>query len=205
MADARTLNWRFVVPDEPAGLLLLPVDDELTSSGVTARRPDTGTFAAPPANSVPAVVVPDLPSWADRGGRRDSARLLGELCTAVQPGGWVCVGFANARYPGSPRRRGSLRLESVRRVLRRAGMSEPVVYTCLPDHRSPALLVPVQRSAELQFVLRHVFLTYLPGDATFPQLRRHVLALMQRAALAAPHEMRRAFLPAYCVVARRPQ
>jgi hypothetical protein len=26
--DARTLNWRFVVPDEPEGLLCLPVNGE---------------------------------------------------------------------------------------------------------------------------------------------------------------------------------
>jgi hypothetical protein len=204
MTDARTLNWRFVVPDEPSGLLLLPVDDESTESSVLALREGTGAFLIPADGTFPAVAAADLTAWTRRGGRRESARLLAQLCSTVSPGGWLCIGFANARYPGSPRWRRSLRLHAVRRVLRRSGMRAPEIYACLPDHRRPGLLVPLQRSAELDFVLRKLFLTYTSADSTWPGLRRRVLGLMHRAAVSAPHGARAALVPGYCLVSRRP-
>lgn len=203
MADARALNWRFVVPDEPVGLLLLPVGDETTDTALVARRHEIRP-AFPREGTVPAVAVADLPGWTRHGGRRESARLLEQLCAAVAPGGWLCVGFANARYPGSPRWRRSLRLRAVRRVLRRSGMGAPEVYACLPDHRRPGLLVPVQRAAELDHVLSRLFLTYVPDGAAWLRLRRHALSLMRGSAAAAPHRVRAAFVPGYCLVSRRP-
>jgi hypothetical protein len=203
MPDARTLNWRFIVPDEPEGLLLLAVGDESTDSAVAARRDGAGDSPVLASAPFPAIAAADLPAWTGHGGRRESARLLAELCAAVEPGGWLCIGFANARYPGSPRWRRSLRLPAVRRVLRRSGMGEPDVYACLPDHRRPGLLVPLRRSAELDFVLRRLFLTYTSTDSSWPRLRRRVLGLMHDAAVLAPHRARAAFAPGYCLVTRR--
>jgi hypothetical protein len=204
MTDARSLNWRFVVPDEPSGLLLLPMGDERTDSSVPARRDGAGVFVAPADGTFPAVAAADLAAWTRRGGRRESARLLAQLCSTVTPGGWLCVGFANARYPGSPRWRRSLRLHAVRRVLRQSGMAAPEVYACLPDHRRPGLLVPLHRGAELDFVLRKLFLTYTPADSSWPRLRRRVLGLMHHGALSAPHGARAALVPGFCLVSRRP-
>jgi hypothetical protein len=203
MSDARTLNWRFVVPDEPSGLLLLPVGEESTESAVTVQRGGAEMPPALPDGTFPAVAATDVTAWTQHGGRRESARLVAQLCAAVSPGGWVCVGFANARYPGSPRRRRSLRLHAVRRVLRRSGMSAPEVYACLPDHRSPGLLVPLRRAAELDYVLRRLFLTYAPADSSMPGLRRRVLRFMHGSAVAAPHRVRAALVPGYVLVSRR--
>jgi hypothetical protein len=202
MPDARTLNWRYVVPDEPPGMLLLPVAGETTDRAVVATPGGLAQLLADDA-AFPAVAVMDLPSWSEHGGRAGSARLLGRLCGAVEPGGWLCLGFANARYPGSWRRSRTLRLRTVRRVLKRSGMAAPEVYAGLPHHTRPGILVPLRRRAELDFVLHHLFLTYAPADGRAPRLQRTALRLMRQAAVAGPHRGRSAFVPAYCLVTRR--
>jgi hypothetical protein len=204
MTDARTLNWRFVVPGEPPGLLLLPVDDESTDTSVRAADDLDDLLGGAPRAGFPAVVAADLPAWTGHGGRRESARLLARLCDAVAPGGWVCVGFANPRYPGSAWQRAPLRLGAVRRVLGRSGIRNPRIYGCLPGHRHPGLLVPLDRAAELDYVLRTLFFTYTPADASWPRLRRRVLGLLRHGLIAAPHRLRRALVPGYLVVGERP-
>jgi hypothetical protein len=187
--DARTANWRFVVPDEPPGMVVLP-----TQRSEAEPLAGVGPF--------PAVAVPDLTGWS-LDGRRATAGLLGDLCRSVAPGGWLCLGFANALYPGAPRR-GALRLAAVRRVLRRSGLDPAEVYLGLPGHRGPALLVPAGRRAELDYVLQRLFLTYTPPDSAAPRLRRRLLAAARGVAVVVPHPLRAALAPGYVVVARRP-
>ena len=217
MLDARARNWRFLVPHEPPGMLLLPNADELAEPAALAAPTEladlSGSVLVPPGpdgaallpvGRFPAVGASDLAAGTRGGTRRQSLRLLTELAAAVAPGGWLCVGFANARYPRSPLSRGSLPLPAVRRTLHRAGLATPAVYAALPDHRHPALLVPLARPAELTFALTHLVPTYEPAGARWPRLRRRMLQAQRWAALAAPHQVRSATVPAYCLLARRP-
>jgi hypothetical protein len=203
--DARLLNWRFLVPDEPEGLLLLPADGEPLPSAVIAEpRPDS-LASALRRGPYPAIAVPDLGAWMRRRRPAGTGPLLARLCAAVAPAGWLCVGFANAWYPGAPARPGSLRLRTALGILRRSGLTELEVFLALPSQRRPALLVPAARDTELDHVLRRLFLTYVPADSPWPTLRRRVLAVLRRGALVAPHGIRVQFAPAFCVVARRPR
>lgn len=202
MPDARRLNWRFVVPDARPGLLL-PVGDEQVPGWALARRDRNGLPSVPAPASVGAVAVGDLADWTPRAGRSGAADLLRDLCAAVEPGGWVCLGFGNARFPLARRGR-SLSLPAVRRALAHAGMAPPAVYACLPDHRSPAIIVPLERRQELDHVLDRLFLTYAPAGSSWPRLRRRLLAGLRAAARAAPHRVRAATVPGYLLVARRP-
>lgn len=193
MTDARTLNWRFVVPDEPPGLLFLPAGGP--GAGGLAAALDGGPY--------PAVAVTDLGSLARR--RPASAgRTLARLSAAVAPGGWLCAGFANASYPGTPPLVGALRIQTALRVLRRAGLSDPEVYFALPHQRCPALLVPAARPVELDHVLRQLFLTYVPSDGAWAMAQRRLLAALRRGALLTPHLVRTLLAPGFYVVARRP-
>jgi hypothetical protein len=202
--DARTLNWRFVVPDEPEGLLLLPVSGEhLPSAVVAASGPDDLTSALR-RGAYPAIAAPDLGQWVPRRRPGETGRLLARLCAAVAPGGWLYVGFANAWYPGAPARPGSLRVGTAARILRHSGLSELEVYLALPSQRHPALLAPVARSAEFDHLLRRLFLTYVPADSPWPMARRRVIAALRRGALVTPHRVRSQLVPAFGVVARRP-
>jgi hypothetical protein len=194
VTDARTLNWRFVVPDEPPGLLFLP----------TGPGPGpVGLAAALAAGPYPAVAVTDLGSWARRR-PAEAGRTLARLSAAVAPGGWLCAGFANASYPGTPPLVGALRIQTARRILRRAGLSDPEVYFALPHQRCPALLVPAARPVELDHVLRQLFLTYVPSDGAWAMAQRYLLAAFRRGALLTPHLVRTLLAPGFYVVARRP-
>jgi hypothetical protein len=192
VTDARTLNWRFVVPDEPPGLLFLPPGG---GPGGLATALGGGPY--------PAVAATDLGSLTRRR-PAEAGRMLARLCAAVAPGGWLCAGFANAGYPGTPPLVGGLRVQTARRVVRRAGLSEPDVYFALPHQRCPALLVPATRAVELDHVLRQLFLTYVPGDGAWAMAQRHLLAALRRGALRTPHLVRTLLAPGFYVVARRP-
>lgn len=201
--DARTLNWRFVVPDEPDGLLYLPVEGERVPLAVIAADGLNGLKAALSEGPYPAIAAPDLGRWA-RHRPALAGPLLSQLCDAVAPGGWLCAGFANANYPATPALTGALRIGTARRILRRAGLSDPDVYYALPNQRCPALLVPAARPTELNHVLRYMFLTYLPGEGPWAAAQRHLLTLLRRGALWTPHGIRTRFAPAFFVIARRP-
>jgi hypothetical protein len=138
--------------------------------------------------------------WLPRG----AAGALAALCGQVAAGGRICVGFANPRYPLSPGRAGALSLARAGRVLADAGMNLERTFVALPDHQCPALLVESSRGAELDYLLRSLFVTYLPSDGLLPGLRRRGLSLLGRVVRSVPHRLRIGFLPAYFVIARRP-
>ncbi len=189
--DARTSNWRFVVPSGPAPVVVgaagVPTDEVLGGPALAA------------------VVAPDLGRPDEGSGIGPSpADLLAALCARTAPGGWICVGFANRWYARAPFARRSLGLDRVHREMVRNGLTVATTYVALPDHRHPALLVPAQRSAELDHVLRRMLVTYVPPSAPFPRLARRVLSVLRAVAVRTPHPVRLRFLPGYFVVARRP-
>jgi hypothetical protein len=200
--DARLLNWRFVVPGEPEGLLLLPAGTETLPGAVTP------TLNLPvrtlPERSYPAVAVPDLAAWVPHGRRSEAPRLLAMLAASVAPGGWLCAGFPNRWYPAAPLRAGSTSLSAALGALRRAGLTGPEVYAALPDQRRAAFLVPLARPAEMDHMLRVLFDTSFPSGGQGALAFRRILSVMRRIALAAPRT-RQHFVPAYYLVARRPQ
>jgi hypothetical protein len=200
--DARLLNWRFVVPGEPEGLLLLPAGTETLPGAVTPS-------GEVPAQTLldrhyPAVAVPDLAAWVRDGQRTAASRLLATLAAAVAPGGWLCVGFPNRWYAAAPLRAGSTSLSAALDTVRRAGLTGAEVYAALPDQRRAAFLVPLARPAEMNHMLRVLFETSFPSGGRGAVAFRRILSVMRRVACAAPRA-RRHFVPAYYVVARRPQ
>jgi hypothetical protein len=200
--DARMHNWRFVVPDEPEGLLHLPADGELLPSAAVVEPGPDGLAAALRRGPYPAIAAPDIGLWS-RHRPAEASRTLARLAAAVAPGGWLCAGFANANYPGTPALAGGLRMPTARRVLRCAGFTDIEEYIALPNQRCPALLVPAARSMELNHVLRQLFLTYVPGEGMLAMAQRHLLTLLRRGALVTPHGIRARFAPGFFVVARR--
>jgi hypothetical protein len=207
--DARLLNWRFVVPGEPAGLLLLAAGGETLPGAVTPIPGALGQTLA--GRRYPAVAVPDLAAWVARGrrasrprGRTAATRLLADLTAAVAPGGWLCVGFPNRWYPAAPLRAGSLSLPAAQAVLRRAGLAGAQVHAALPDQRRAAFLVPLDRPAEMDHMLRVLFETSFPAGGRGAAPFRRCLDVLRRLALTAPR-VRRHLVPAYYLTARRPQ
>jgi hypothetical protein len=191
--DARELNWRFVLPDEPAGLLVLS-REEAGRHRSLADAIDKTTSAG--------VVVPDLSLWA---ARRSGPCLLLDAAKAVAPGGWLCVGFPNRLFPGSVNRRGAMALRTARATLRTAGLTPRTVYLPLPDHLRPALLVDSRHRGQLDYVFQHLFVTYVPGSSLRVRLARKALVAVRRIGLVLPHRVRVACAPGYCVVAWRPR
>ena len=200
--DARLFNWRFLVPGEPAGLLLLPADAETLPGAVAAER---GAFRpAQLDRRYPAVAVPDLAAWVPSGRPAKTSSLLATLAAAVAPGGWLCVGFPNRWYPAAPLRAGSLSLRDALDVIQRAGLTGPQIYAALPDQRRAAYLVPLARPAEMNHMLRFFFETSIPARGRAAFAGRRIMSAARRAALAAPRA-RRHLVPAYYLVAGRPQ
>jgi hypothetical protein len=200
--DARLLNWRFVVPSEPEGLLLLPADTEILPGAVA---PDRGALGrAQLGRLYPAVAVPDLAAWVQRRRHAEASRLLATLTAAVAPGGWLCVGFPNRWYPAAPLRAGSLSLRAALGVVRQGGLTGAEVYAALPDQRRAAFLVPLARPAEMDHMLRVLFETSFPSSGRGAIAFRRILSILRRGALAAPRG-RRHLVPAYYLVAGRPQ
>ena len=207
--DARTLNWRFVVPDEPAGLLLLPANGELLDGAVVPDRTAAALAATLQEGPYPAVAVPDLGAWghlADRGrSPARSARMLERLAGSVAPGGWIYAGFANPWYPARPRLTRAMRVRRAVRILRRAGMESAEVYLAFPDQACPAYLISQGGAAELNAFLRHLFLPYVGATHGWRgRVKQRLLSLMRALALVSPHAMKARFAPSMAVVARRP-
>jgi hypothetical protein len=200
--DARLLNWRFVVPDEPDGLLLLPAGAEMLPGAV---MPAPGRLTRTLLDRhYPAVVVPDLAAWAPHGRPAGASRLLADLAATVAPGGWLCAGFPNRWYPAGPWRAGSTSLPAALRAVGRAGLAGAEVYAALPDQRRAAFLVPLARPAEMDHMLRVLFETSFPSGGRGAVAIRRILSALRRAALAAPRT-RRHLVPAYYLVAQRPR
>lgn len=200
--DARLLNWRFVVPGEPEGLLLLQADTETLPGAVTPARDTLAQTLL--EQHYPAVAVPDLATWVPHGERIGVSRLLTALAAAVAPGGWLCVGFPNRWYAAAPLRAGSLSLPAALGAVHRAGLTGVEVYAALPDQRRAAFLVPLARPAEMNHMLRVLFETSFPSSGRGAVAFRRILSVLRRAACAAPHA-RRHFMPAYYLIAWRPQ
>lgn len=189
VVDARCLNWRFVLPGEPDGMVVL----DQTVAARHSRVTDVLTGAR-----WPAIVVPDLTVWSATVSPR---RVLRDVAEAVAPGGWLCVGFLNRWFPGLGR--GAIGLGAATATLEAAGLTATSLYLPLPDHRHPALLVDARHRGQLDYVFRHVFLTYLPGTSASTRASRRLLVAARRLAVVAPQPLRVRFAPAYYVIARR--
>ncbi len=210
--DHRLLNWRFVVPGVPDGLLLLAAADEAGEvQGAVACDPGLAALRAGP---YPAVVVADLGRWAATGagaGRRGRGRgaggreLLAEAAGAVAPGGWLYASFANRLYPLRSRGGAALTLAAAGRVLCGAGLRPSSAWLAFPDQRTTAYLVPAGGGPELEYFMRTFFFPYATGgSARKVRIRQRALTSMRGAALLAPARLRPRFAPAFAVVAERP-
>jgi hypothetical protein len=200
--DARLLNWRFVVPGEPDGLLLLSAGTETVPGAVTPGRAALAQTLLD--GCYPGVAVPDLAAWVPGGRRTEASRLLATLAAAVAPGGWLCVGFPNRWYAAAPLRAGSTSLTAALGAVRHAGLAAAEVYAALPDQRRAAFLVPLARPAEMDHMLQVLFETSFPSGGRGAVAFRRILSVLRRVACAAPRA-RRHLVPAYYVVAQRPR
>lgn len=195
--DARQLNWRYIAPSEPAGLIVLPPADDSKDGGRHGVRSFERIIADGP---YPAVVIPDAASAA-ASFDVPPRHLLESAAEAVAQGGWLLIGFSNMWSPLGRGRR--LRLAAVSRLLERARLRITATYVPLPDTRHPAVLVPMERAYELDHVLRAMFLTYLPPDSSSGLVGRRLLPLARSVALRTPHRLRKHFAPAYFLIATR--
>jgi hypothetical protein len=206
--DHRPLNWRFVVPGEPHGLLLLAAADEAGEvPGAVVCDPERAALRGR-AGPYPAVVVADLGRWsqtrAGRGRGREARELLAEAAAAVAPGGWLYASFANPWYPlrsGG----GGLTLAAAASVLHGAGLQPTSTWLAFPDQRTAAYLVPAGGGPELAYFMRTFFFPYATdGSARKARIKQRALTLMRRVSLVAPARLRSRFAPAFAVVAERP-
>jgi hypothetical protein len=201
--DHRLLNWRFVVPSVPDGLLLLAAADEAADLP-EAVACDPG-LAALRSGPYPAVVVSDLGRWsaAAAEGGKDLLRLAAE---AVAPGGWLYASFANPLYPMRSRSTVALTLAAASRVVRAAGLRPLSRWLAFPDQHTPAYLVPAGGGSELEYFMRTFFFPYATGEsARKARLKQRALTLMRGCALLAPRPVRPRFAPAFAIVAERPR
>lgn len=185
--DARSDNWRFIVPSEPDDLLVLAADiDSIDLDRIRAHGPYGG------------IAVTDLGAVATAL-ERSAGAVVAALAAALADDGWLLVGYSN-RW--SPLRAGrGLAHRRVRGLLASAGLRASGSYLPLPDSAHPAMIVPASRRAELDHVLRSLFLNYLPADAGIPAWQRRLLPLVRALATIAPHRLRVAFAPAFYEVA----
>jgi hypothetical protein len=220
--DHRLLNWRFVVPSVPDGLLLLAAADE--AGEVPAAVACDPGLAALRAGPYPAVVVADLGRWttaaarlrpgagveptaAAEAGRRGGGgrELLGRAAAAVAPGGWLYASFANPLYPMRSRGVAALTLAAASRVVGDAGLRPSSSWLAFPDQHTPAYLVPAGNGPELEYFMRTFFFPYATGEsARKARIKQRALTVMRGAALLAPAGLRPRFAPAFAIVAERP-
>jgi hypothetical protein len=219
--DHRLLNWRFVVPSLPDGLLLLAAADE-AGEVPGAVRCDQG-LAALRSGPFPAVVVADLGRWTTAAAKLEAAPvreasseaearsggggkdLLRRAAEAVAPGGWLYASFANPLYPMRSRSAAALTLAGASRVVGGAGLRPLSCWLAFPDQQTPAYLVPAGGGAELEYFMRTFFFPYATGgSARKARLRQRVLMVMRGCALLAPPVVRPRFAPAFAMVAERP-
>jgi hypothetical protein len=202
--DARPLNWRFLVPDEPEGLLLLRAAEERLSGAVSPDRTSVDLADALAGPIYPAVVAPDLRTWSTLAGAGGSRTLLTRLATKVSPQGWLAIGLANPWYPMDPFTRGALGRRTARRILRSAGFHSVRTYLAFPDERCPAYLVRSDGHAELAYLLDRLFLPYVGGaQGVRARIKGRAIRWLRRGALLAPHQLRATLAPAVVLVARR--
>jgi hypothetical protein len=202
--DARPLNWRFVVPNEPGGCLLLRVGDEQLPGAVVPERTAPDLAAALGAQTYPAVVAADLGGWSRLDGAGGTAALLSRLASRVSPDGWLAIGLSNPWYPVHPFERGSLSARKAQQLLRAQGFAVIDPYVALPDQRCPAYLVSAHADAELDYVLGRLFLPFVGNThGARAWVKRRVLSALRRVALWTPNAIRTSVAPAILIVARR--
>jgi hypothetical protein len=204
VTDARALNWRYTVPTQRRRLLFLPVSEERFSNAVVPERSPKGIGGVLSGRRYATVVAPDVSAWRKVAGGRSSA-LVGRLADAVEPGGWLYIGFPNYWYAARPMRAGSLSLRSAVAAVLAAGLNEVEPYLALPDLRCPAFLIGAGRREELDYFLGQLFFPYSPANTGWGAVARGLL-LPAAAALVkwAPHRPRVQLAPALALVARRP-
>jgi hypothetical protein len=205
MSDARALNWQFVVPATTGSLLVLPVHDEQVPGAMVPSRTRQGLQAALAEGPYNEVVAADVSRWtADVS--LPTPRLLAALAGAVAPGGHLYAGFPGRLYPLQAASRGPVLPVRVRSSLRRHGLQVVATFITLPTASCPALIVPVDSSAALDYVLRNLSFPYTSSSR--PLLGRGRQALVraiQAAAVHAPHRLRVAGAPGHAVLAVRPE
>ena len=203
MIDARALNWRFLVPDQPSGLLLLPVAEERVPGAVAPERSAEALADALTDHTYPAVVAPDAGAWCKVAGER-AAGLLVRLAAAVAPGGYLYAGFSNPWYPARLRARGSLALKRELRILERLGFTGLQAYLAFPSQACPAYLVDASNAACLEYFVRRISIPYVERQGARARMERRALRGMRAIAMASPHATRVRFAPAAAVMGRRP-
>jgi hypothetical protein len=204
MTDARTTNWRFVVPAATGSQLVLPVGDEQPPGAVTPARTPAGLRAALAEGPWTAVVAADLSRWTSVAGL-PTVQLLALLADAVAPGGYLFAGFPGRLYPMHLASRGAVLPARAKRVVRRRGLELVSTYVALPTASCPALIVPVDSAAELDYVLRNLTFPYTPSNRpVVGRARQELMRVMQAAAQRAPHDLRVAGAPGHAMLAVRP-
>ena len=184
-ADARVLNWTFLVPSSNR-YLLLPIDAERPDGAVavadmTPAALDEALAAAP----FEGVAAPDLASWREAS-PLEAGSLLGRLAEAVGPAGWLYVGYPNAWYPGNARRPGAQSTASLVRELRASGFERVDSFVALPHHRVPAYLIEDGDPFPLQYFLDRLSFPYVESDdPRKARVKQRILSAARRAALVA--------------------
>lgn len=201
MIDARTLNWRFITPELPGDVLLMPVQDERLVGVTHAHRSASGLNDSL-SRRYGAVVAPDVTGWLPDLPGTTATRLLERLAAAVLPGGWLYVGVQTRPAAAGPRRMTPM---AARRALARAGLADVQVWFPLPGVSCPAFLVPAARGAELDHFLSTAFFPYSDDRSAWRgRARQQALSLASRAALRTPHAWRVQCAPGLALLARRP-
>ncbi|MEO8556515.1 MAG: hypothetical protein ABI474_07570 [Actinomycetota bacterium] len=192
-ADARSDNWRFLLPADVEPLVVCGPAD--LPRGRLAPR------------SQPALAVPDLGRLA-RSSMQTAERLVADLVLLLQPGGWLCVGFDSTTSPASwPHLRTAAGRSGVVHVLQGLQVSI-TVYAALPGAQCPALLIPTEDGAAFEYALHHVLYPHTRSTSAL-RGRAEVTALgvARSAALHMPDRIRasllRTFAPGLIVVGRR--
>jgi hypothetical protein len=204
MSDARTMNWRFVVPATTGSLLVLPVNDVEVPGALAPSRTGPGLRAALAEGPYSAVVAADVSRWTSEVGL-STPRLLAALADAVAPGGHLYAGFPGRLYPLQAGTRGAVLPFRVRSALTRHGLQVAATFVALPTASCPALIVPVDSPEALDYVLRNLSFPYTPSSRPIVgRSRQAVVRAMQAAAARAPHGLRVAGAPGHGVLAVRP-
>lgn len=203
MSDARTMNWRFVVPATTGSLLVLPVDDEEVPGALAPARTGPGLRAALAEGPYSTVVAADVSRWTSEVGL-SAPRLLAALAGAVAPGGHLYAGFPGRLCPLLAGTNGAVLPFRVRSVLNRHGLQVAARFIALPTASCPALIVPVDSPEALDYVLRNLSFPYTPSSRPIVGRGRQALVrAMQSAAARAPHGLRVAGAPGHGVLAVR--
>jgi len=202
VGDARALNWRFIVPGETQRSLLLSVDGERLPGWISPPLTRSGLSGALVGRRYPAVVAVDASRWSHRL-RIPPAHLLGRLAEAVDPGGYLCVGFANPWYPGAPGAAGSLSGAGAERVIAEGGLQLHHRYLAFPSVDCPAYLVDRDDAACVSYFVHRISIPFVAGSGISARAKQRVLRAMRRIAIVAPHSERVRFAPGTVIVARR--